>query len=624
MLKALNHTGIPKVVDSFSSGPCHYIVMEYVVGRTMEALVEAGPPDEKTVIRWAVKLCDILEYLHNRPDPVIFRDLKPANIMVTPRGRVLLIDFGIARLFNPLKSRDTATLGTPGFAAPEQYGTAQSDGRSDIYSLGATIYHLLTGEDLAAMHFQVPPVRKFNRAVSPALEKILTRCLEAERSQRYEHAGELRENLEKAAREPFPASPAPSPLPPLFSTPSSGTGTGSVSPSAWGPDARRIAVYICIFLTLAGFFLSLFLYRQGAVHKSMKPDPFAVFSRAIMKVDIPQVQAILKANPRLAKEKDQTGMYAIQYAVESRSVGMVKILIDHGADVNTAGGREPVTPLYTAAYRGYKDIAAYLLSRGAQVEGGNSHGYTPLSAASEQGHMGVVTLLLTHGAEANTESDRGAYPLAEALRNKHWEIAAMLIKSGAGVNRHNSLGILPLNYAVMRNNPEEIDFLVRHGARVEERDKRNGVTPLMQAAHYGHLEALKSLISHKANVNAGDQVGRTALHFAALKNRAGSIEILAAHGAKLDAAETDDGWRPLHSAAYSGSLDAATMLVAKGADIRALDRAGKTPLDCAENRGQARVAGFLREMMKNPPARKALPVTAPASPERVSPSPGRR
>lgn len=197
ILKNLNHTGVPKVVDCFSEGARHYMVMERVDGRTLENILEEGIPDLQNVLTWALKICDILEHLHSlRPSPLIFRDLKPSNVMVTSRGRVILVDFGIARFFNPEKSRDTCELGTPGFCSPEQYGTCQSDVRSDIYSLGATLYHLLCREDLARYNFKIPPIRNFNSEAPEALEKILSRCLQVEPQKRYQSVRELRLDLQ--------------------------------------------------------------------------------------------------------------------------------------------------------------------------------------------------------------------------------------------------------------------------------------------------------------------------------------------------------------------------------------------------------------------------------------------
>lgn len=215
ILKNLNHTGVPKIVDSFSQNGCHYMVMEHVEGRTLQKIMEEGQPDVFNVLQWALGICDILSYLHGqKPKPIIFRDLKPSNVMVTSRGRVLLVDFGIARCFSAEKSGDTIPLGTPGFAAPEQYGNAQTDARTDIYGLGATLYALLSGADVASFNFVFPSLTKYNSSVGLALEGIITRCLMRFPGQRYQSAKELRTALMpiyrrmKDGARPAPLSPA--------------------------------------------------------------------------------------------------------------------------------------------------------------------------------------------------------------------------------------------------------------------------------------------------------------------------------------------------------------------------------------------------------------------------------
>lgn len=122
--------------------------MDYVEGRTLKAIVdERGAQPQEDVVNWAIQLCSVLDYLHTRKPAIIYRDLKPGNIMLRPDGRIVLIDFGTAREYKTGQEEDTISLGTKGYAAPEQYGgDGQTDARTDIYNLGATIYHLVTGK----------------------------------------------------------------------------------------------------------------------------------------------------------------------------------------------------------------------------------------------------------------------------------------------------------------------------------------------------------------------------------------------------------------------------------------------------------------------------------------------
>ncbi|MEI2691331.1 MAG: serine/threonine-protein kinase [Anaerolineae bacterium] len=187
MLACLNHPNLPKVSDYFTEHGKHYIVMEFVEGQTLEDYLSrrGGSVSEAEARGWAAQLCDVLGYLHRQQPPVIFRDLKPANVMLTPQGQLKLIDFGIARFFKAGKPGDTLVMGTPGYAAPEQHGQGQTDARSDVYSLGVLLHHLLTGYDPAATPFALPPVRQLNPQVSPAMAQVITRAIEVHPAQRF-------------------------------------------------------------------------------------------------------------------------------------------------------------------------------------------------------------------------------------------------------------------------------------------------------------------------------------------------------------------------------------------------------------------------------------------------------
>jgi len=193
LLRSLVHPNLPRVIDAFTQGGKHYLVMEYVPGETLQVLLEkrSSPFSEAEVLPWALQLCDVLDYLHNQEPKIIFRDIKPSNIMLTSQGKIKLIDFGIARFFKPGKTKDTLALGTPGFAAPEA-ATGQTDERSDIYSLCATLHHLLTGHDPLKSMFNIPPARQLNPAVTANMERILMRGLQNQRDLRWRSAADIR------------------------------------------------------------------------------------------------------------------------------------------------------------------------------------------------------------------------------------------------------------------------------------------------------------------------------------------------------------------------------------------------------------------------------------------------
>lgn len=196
MLANLAHANLPKVTDYFSEDGREYLVMEFVDGQTLDEMLTAcgnRPFGEEQVLSWAFQLCDVLEYLHHQS--IIFRDLKPSNVMIDRNGTMRLIDFGIARVFKVGKASDTMAFGTPGYAPPELYSGSQSDVRSDIYSLGATLHTLLTGFDPNQAPFNLPPVRQLNPAVSQETERAIATALVQKADQRWPNISAMRSAL---------------------------------------------------------------------------------------------------------------------------------------------------------------------------------------------------------------------------------------------------------------------------------------------------------------------------------------------------------------------------------------------------------------------------------------------
>jgi len=194
ILAGIKHPSLPRVFDFFEEDSRYYLVMEYVEGSSMEEIISKEaplPPDR--VVKWGVQLCGVLELLHEKG--IVYRDLKPGNIMVDDSDNVFLIDFGIARFFSGTKLHDTIIIGTPGFASPEHHGRSETDPRSDIYSLGATIHYLLTGIDPGLRPFIFNDVREVNPAVSKELSDGVLKAVSLDPAGRFQSARAMKEFL---------------------------------------------------------------------------------------------------------------------------------------------------------------------------------------------------------------------------------------------------------------------------------------------------------------------------------------------------------------------------------------------------------------------------------------------
>lgn len=196
ILAKLNHTKLPKVSDFFVERGRYFLVMDYVDGKDLRWILEHRPGDmtAEWVVDRVLELCEVLEYLHKQSPPVIFRDLKPSNIMVTREGPIKLIDFGIARFFQPHGLKDTQVLGTPGYAAPEQY-RGETDPRSDIYGLGVVLHELLTLHDPSVPPLRLPRLCDLRPDLAMGLEVITVTSTRSDPDDRYQSIGEFRDAL---------------------------------------------------------------------------------------------------------------------------------------------------------------------------------------------------------------------------------------------------------------------------------------------------------------------------------------------------------------------------------------------------------------------------------------------
>ena len=193
MIKQLDHPSIVRIVDIIENPDVIYIIEDYIEGETLNTILENnGAQPQELVIEWAMQICEALEYLHTRKPPIIYRDMKPANVMLKPDGNIKIIDFGIAREYKDQSLADTVSLGTKGYAAPEQFGgKGQTDARTDVYCLGVTLYHLVTGHSPCEPPYEIYPIRHWNPQLDPGLEAIIEKCTQLNPNDRYQSCAEL-------------------------------------------------------------------------------------------------------------------------------------------------------------------------------------------------------------------------------------------------------------------------------------------------------------------------------------------------------------------------------------------------------------------------------------------------
>jgi WD40 repeat protein/tRNA A-37 threonylcarbamoyl transferase component Bud32 len=267
MLANLQHPNLPSIYDQFTDGGRSYLVMDYIEGETLEQhianLGKKKMPIDR-VLEIGLQLCSVLDYLHTRQPPIIFRDLKPSNIMLTPGEHIYLIDFGIARHFKPGQKKDTTTLGSSGYAAPEQYGRSQTTARADVYGLGATLHQLITGDDPSETPFQFGSIR-LSDATLAGLDKLVMGMVSVDITQRPESVTQVKQELQRIITQhttthPLPLlvpagyqPPQPKPkrskptttqqqLPPQANTLYMCYGhTSRITAVAWSPDGKLLA-----------------------------------------------------------------------------------------------------------------------------------------------------------------------------------------------------------------------------------------------------------------------------------------------------------------------------------------------------------------------------------------------
>jgi len=283
VLCRLEHPGLPQVLEGFTEKLEMFIVTEFFEGQTLEEMIEKKKAISlEEVTTWSFEMLRILEYLHSRYPPVIFRDFKPSNILVRPNGKVQLINFGTARTYKPFKVQDTLIRYSKGYAAPEQYGgKGQTDARADIYAFGVTLHRLLTGHDPASTPFKLPSLDSFRKDLPPYWQDIVSKTTELKVENRYKNVKEIMAALKAAstgapqAGGEEPAAPKETVAPEPAETVKKDAKDSSLQSIADGYDRERVAKKALVQKIL--FFLSVLVFVAAGVLFVRMPIAAAVF-----------------------------------------------------------------------------------------------------------------------------------------------------------------------------------------------------------------------------------------------------------------------------------------------------------------------------------------------------------
>jgi ankyrin repeat protein/tRNA A-37 threonylcarbamoyl transferase component Bud32 len=466
LLSRLHHGGVPKVTDYFMvrdpvrKTTSYYIAMTFIEGKDLDTIISERnkrPFPIETALDYFYQILDILKYLHSQPTPIIYRDLKPSNIIVN-EDKVFLVDFGVAQMAD-LQNGGMMT-GTEGYMSPEQT-QGFADERSDLYSLGVLIHYLVTGMDpQEGIPYTFESARKLNPGVPEALDAIISSLLDLVPANRPQSARKVMQLLDLS---------------------SSKEDTGSTVVSEILEDSER----------------KTFRDYQDIFEAIEKSNINAVKEFVFMGTDV--------------NARDRDHWTPLHRMIEIGNREISELLISKDADIN-AETHKGWTPLHVAAICGQDDVAELLLIEGADKDRQDSDGWTPLHWAANQGHHKLVKLFLSWGVRIKAQDNDKWTPLHWAVMRNNLEIVKMLTGAGADPNCEFSDGSMPLHIALAADNLDMIKYLIASGADVNAPDRSHfGERPL-HCVDKSNKDLIDFLIKKGASIEKCDDLGRTPLY----------------------------------------------------------------------------------------------------------------
>ena len=517
LLANLRHPALPKVLDHFREGTGLFLVMEFIPGDDLGRMLEQGhtfTPGE--VLRWADQLLDALEYLHRLDPPVLHRDIKPANLKLISPSQIVLLDFGLAKGSAGQMTRtgsQSVLAYSPNYSPLEQMQGVGTDERSDLYSLGATLYHLLTKvkpadaltRATAVVNGQSDPLRpahEMNEEVPTAVSAALMRAIALNIENRPRTASEMRDDLHGMA----PRTASTVPMVDADETTKVSLPTDRASATAQSVGRNRVrgqrvvvpvpeetwvsqkqdragrkwlvgAILIAGLVTVTAVCYSL-LFGDQTRRQTQTTQPVVRSTPSATPSSTPIENANRQANvnsqpvtgpaelaarEKLAQENIPYSEEAFTRVVEDGDTDAVDLFLAAGMspEVKDATGR---TALINAASRGSDNISRKLLSRRADVNARDTTGATALMEAALNDHKDTVKVLLEAGADVNLTDNNGQTALLRAAARGKSQIVRMLLNKGARIDLKDKDGRDALTWAEINNKPDVIDLLRKAGA----------------------------------------------------------------------------------------------------------------------------------------------------------------
>jgi Serine/threonine protein kinase len=511
LLANLRHPALPKVLDHFSEADGLFLVMEFIPGDDLSRMLEqqghSFSPAE--VLRWANQLLDALEYLHGLNPPVLHRDIKPANLKLISRNHIVLLDFGLAKgsAGHMTRTENKSLLGfSLNYSPLEQMQGTGTDERSDLYSLGATLYHLLTGvrppdallRASAIVNSQPDPLQpadEIKEEITASVSAALMRAMALNIENRPRTASVMREELHNLApraaetvpmravdettKVSLPENQAAMTAPVVSNKQAGVRVVVPVPEETWiagkqESSGKRWIVGAVLIVGLVALSAVAYLLFSGRETNRRAQTNRPVTGSSPLSTQSPSPTANVNSSPlpgrdelaaraRLEQKNIPFSEAAFNRVVEDGDTGLVELFLAAGMNPDTkdASGR---TALINAASRGSNNISQKLLSKGAEVNARDSTGSTALMESARGDHKETTKVLLEKGADVNLTDNNGRTALIRAAAQGHAEIVRLLINKGARVDVKDRDGRSALTWAEINNQSDVIELLRKAGA----------------------------------------------------------------------------------------------------------------------------------------------------------------